>query len=154
MLNLFYRILGTNRSPYILALPFMYLGASYAKTNNYITISQCQIPIFVFFLWCLEVIVIQLKTGNYNIFMTLTGAVFIVSTFSYLENNYVSFVNNRYVVLSLFLFSIQYSTTLMCFTMFNLSTLPLRITFFILYALFITTIFLIYNRRNDVQKNI
>lgn len=152
ILNVFYRVLGTNRSPYILGLPFMIFGGYLSTSDKHYALlkNKIYVPIVLFIMWCAEVIFMYVRTGNINIHMTFFGILFVASIFSFIKNYFDDAIDFNIYIMSILLFAIQYSTTQMCFALFDIETLPMRLMFFVVYIFFIITIFVICNRRKNV----
>lgn len=153
ILKFFYRVLGTNRSPYVLGLPFMVLGgyiSTFSKHDRSAKYSL-YVPIVFFVMWCVEVYFIHAKTGNYNIYMSLFGGLFVARVFSLLSDYFDDTIDFKFFIVALLLFAIQYSTTQICFTLFSIDTLLLRLVFFVIYTLFVAIVFMKYYRRKNVQ---
>lgn len=152
IIRAFYKILGTNRSPYILAVPFLMLGAYIEKNCIYKEMSKYDIfkTITILLVWCIEVTFINRMTGNYNIHMTIVGAFSVYYIYAFLKSILYkketgSVIKSKRLYLYLFLFGIQFSLDRVVVYFFNLDGIGGRIIWFLSYCLVTLIIIRIIN---------
>lgn len=139
ILKLFHKILGTNRSPYILAIPFLFAGALLEEYHLKVTIAP---TIALFIIWCVEVFFINLLTGNYNIYMTIVGMLSTVTMYTFIKSRLkiVGDLSAGSVTFYTLLFSIQYSVNSFVESVFKINMEWKSLTWYVLYCLIIVQI--------------
>lgn len=155
ILSVFYKILGTNRSPYVLALPFLMIGAYIEKYKLYKNggIQKIVFAIAFFLLWCVEVVFINLKTGNYNIYMTIIGALAVCCIYALLRksvNNIEGYtISNKIFVFYICLFGVQYSMNRSVVYLLNLNSIENYLLWLTFYCGVTSVVIILFHKVGD-----
>ncbi len=155
IMKAFNKILGSDRSPYVLAIPFMLIGAYMEEKKSKKWKVKLLCPVLFFVLWCVEVLLIKRITANYNIYMTMIGAISVISLYMVLKNVFAEekSVSKKILTFYVALFGIQYSCNRFIVYYFDLAFVWQYLVWFFCYCvLMIVIITLLHKAGENVDK--